>query len=101
MVALVFARPKENLYEYQIESWRRVYKVYTNDSGTATSLLFLVDFLHIGWAFVGTLFDENYVKLGSKGDAITDCIGEYGWMTTMQVYVIMMTAYTKLFRILY
>ena len=101
MTAVFFTRPSEKLYEYQIESWRRVYNICTNNSGTATCLLLFVDFLHISWAFVGTLMDEKYVKVGSKGDAITDCIGEYGWMTTMQVYVIMMTAYTKFFRVLY
>ena len=82
-----------------METWRKEYRVYSNQDISINGPALLIDLFNILWTFTGSLLNNIYGSKTTSNGAIRDCTRDYGIVTTLVVYVLLTFGYVQIIRL--
>ena len=90
---------RQDLRQYSIETWYRLYKIYTNNDNRVNGCILAIDTINILWGLIGTYLSITLKNKNSKADGIFNCIRDYGLPSTLMAMLYILLAYLKILRL--
>ena len=92
---------RQDLRQYSIETWYRLYKIFTDDDNRINRPILALDIINILWGMTGTYLSIKLKNENSKADGIFNCIRDYGLPSTLMAMLYILLAYLKIIRMIF
>lgn len=92
---------RQDLRQYSIETWYRLYKIFTDNDNRINRPILALDIINILWGMTGTYLSIKLKNENSQADGIFNCIRDYGLPSTLMAMLYILLAYLKIIRMIF